>query len=58
MRDREMGTICRDPERVGVAQYLYRLLILKESATFCKPALFKIAFMELGWGGGSVTINL
>ena len=53
-----MGTICRDPERVGVAQYLYRLLILKESATFCKPALFKIAFMELGWGGGSVTINL
>lgn len=53
-----MGTICRDPERMGVAQYLCRLLILKDSATFCKPALLKIAFRELGSGGGSVTINL
>ena len=50
-----MGTLHRDPERVGVAQYLYRLLILKESATFCKPTLLKL---HLGnWGEGWISHN-
>ena len=52
---KNMGTLRRDPERVGVAQYLYRLLILKESATFCKPTLLKL---HLGnWGEGWISHN-
>lgn len=49
-----MGTICRDPERADVAQYLYRLLIPKRIRHFLQTCAF---LFHLGNGGGGISHN-